>query len=150
MIAINKYYLYLVTTLLACLIFLGPKLYYVLAYKRTTGEIMSHKTVRYTSKHGRRSANLPRIVFKAGENEITFYAPDFSYEVYGDAGTVPVLYNPDNPQDAFVYGFMGLWGSTLVYLGPIWVIWTICIFSVGFIPKTIRFNVKETEEKWFD
>jgi hypothetical protein len=150
MISINKYYLYLATALLACFIFVGPKLYYVLAYERATGKLMGHKIVRYHSKNSRRTAVLPRIVFQAGKDEIEFYAPDFTKEVYGNTGTVPVLYNPDNPQQAFVNNFMGLWGKTLVYLGPVWAIWTICIFSAGFIPKTIRFNVKETEEKWFD
>lgn len=144
---INKYHLYFIVLLAAFAISMGPRFVHLYTYKQTKGIVAGYEKNEVYTKNGKRIINIPLIVFMAGEEEVTIYGPTFMNDEIGENAILIVYYNEKKPTSAFIYNFYDFWGSVLIYLGPFVLVWTACIFGVGFIPKYI--NLKVLEGKLF-
>jgi hypothetical protein len=146
---INKYYLYIVILLLAVLPTLGPKLYYRLTYERTTGTVVGYYTQESRTKPGISVTKYPVVLFHTANAEVTFYAPPFMSGITSEGHAVQVLYNKKDPTKAFVNSSLGLFGPNLVWLLPLFLMFTGCFFAPGIIPVRIRLSSKEIDKKLF-
>ena len=73
----------------------------------------------------------PVIAYSFADSLIKFEGTQ--YLKYNEGDTVPVVFNPDEPEDAYIFTFMGFW-----YSGLIWCLWPLMIASgliLGFIRK---------------
>ncbi|HBX52419.1 MAG: hypothetical protein A2275_05040 [Bacteroidetes bacterium RIFOXYA12_FULL_35_11] len=73
----------------------------------------------------------PVIAFAHANTLVKFEGTQ--YLKYKEGETVPVIFNSEQPQDAYIFTFMGYW-----YSGLIWCIWPLMITSgliLGFIRK---------------
>lgn len=135
---INKYTLYIIVLLTVFSIFLIPRLYVLLNYHRTNAIVTGFHNERLTGKSGWYTNSYPIIEFDTEKDHITFYAPSYMYETVKIDSLVQVIYNPKQPTNVYVNNFYGLWGKAFIFLLPFFLIWTICIFSVNFIPRNIK------------
>lgn len=114
--------------------FLGKRIVHALTYKHTQGVVIGfdyYEGRKYTKKY-------PIVEFKTEKYVIEFRAPDYMSEtVYVDK-IVEVIYDTNNPRDAYVYNFYGLWGNAFIFLLPFFLIWTIIIIGKDFVPKRVR------------
>lgn len=131
---INKYLLYIIVLFIFCLLFLGKRIYHAAVYKHTKGTVTGfeiHKGRRFVKQY-------PIIEFEANGYRISFLAPSYMKEtVYVDK-LVEVIYDEDEPVNAYVNNFYGLWGNAFIYILPFFLFWTIVIIGKDFVPKRIR------------
>ena len=144
---LNKYVLYISVTLIVSIILLGPRFYYQLTYERTTGRKAGYYKEEVRTKTGGYVLTYPKIKFYTKDYEVTFLAPSFMDEPYAGVEELDVIYDKNKPENAYAYNFYGFWGPVLVYYIPFFLIWTIIIFSVDFIPK--RIHIKDLEKRLF-
>ncbi len=131
---INKYLLYFIVLFIVSAIFLGKRIVHAITYKHTKGVVIAfdyYEGRKYTNKY-------PIIEFETEKYVIEFRAPSYMAEnVYVDK-IVEVIYDPDNPSNAYVNNFYGLWGNAFVFLLPFFLIWTIIIIGKDFVPKRVQ------------
>ena len=140
---INKYILYLIVTLLVSLILIGPRIYYILTYERIVGRKDGVYREEVSTKTGSYIKTYPKIKFETKQDEVTFLAPSYMEEPYAGIDEIEVIYDKNNPENAYAYNFYGFWGPVFIYYLPFILVWTIIIFSADFIPKKINYKILE-------
>ena len=118
--------------LIVSAVFIIPNLYYLATFKRTFGTCIGFFSPQ--------SASYPIIQFSSGDQLINFRAPSFMRQVVHINDSLPVMYNPSNLNKAYVVSFYGLWVYKFIYFLPIFLVSTIAIFSIDFIPKYIKIS----------
>jgi hypothetical protein len=139
-VTVNKYVLYAVVLVLVFGIGLSTRLYALLIYRRTEGVVAGYHDQWVHTKTGGYNKHFPLIRFKTKTHVVTFAAPSYMYEESRDKVSYPVIYDADEPTNAYVFTFMGFLGTPSLYLGPFFLIWTIFLLGYGFLPKRIRFR----------
>lgn len=119
----------------------------MITYEKTIGRKAGYYLKKVSTKTGGYTKSYPRIRFYTDEYEVTFLAPSYMKEPYEGVEEFIVIYDKKEPENAYAYNFYGFWAQPLSYLLPIFLIWTILIFSVDFIPK--RINLREIQKKYF-
>ncbi len=139
---INKFTLYWsLIGFLFCFTLL-PKVWYALTYARTTGKIKHFIYTRSKTTRGRISTTwYPIVFFELNGAKYNFLGTDTQHDEFNPGDDAPVLYNPQNPDLAYVYTFPGFWGPALVYFIPVFVVVSAILLSVGFLPKTLVFRI---------
>ena len=139
-ISINKYWLYLIIVSLVFGIFLLPKLYYLQTYSKAYGKVSGYHDVEVHHKRGSYTKRYPIIQFETSKYIVKILAPEYIYNETRSRSNFPVLYNPNNPEKAFVFTKLAYWGESFKYLIPFFLCWTALIFGVGFLPKNLKIN----------
>ncbi len=144
---INKYKLYflLLGLLLACTY--GKQLWYTLTYKKTSGIIREYIMKKNKGRRARVSY-YPIVDFKTGDSLYAFYGSANLHDTYYDGSTVPVIYNPQNPNEAFVYTFLGFWGNSFLIVFPLFVVISMFLLPVGALPKILVINKNSIKNKF--
>lgn len=131
---INKYLLYFIVLFTVFAFFLGKRIVHAITYKHTQGVVTGfdyYEGRKYTKKY-------PIVEFKTEKYVVEFRAPDYMAEtVYVDK-IVDVIYDPDQPTNAYVNNFYGLWGNAFIFLLPFFLIWTIIIIGKDFVPTQVK------------
>jgi hypothetical protein len=137
---ISKYSLYIIVLFILSALFLGPRFFYMLTYERTIGRKAGYYYEKISTKTGGYTKLYPKIRFYTDEYEVIFLAPSYMKEPYEGIEEVAVIYDKKNPENAYAYNFYGFWGPVLVYYLPIFLVWTILVFSINFMPKRVNFK----------
>lgn len=135
---INKYLLYVLVLLIVFGFFLFPRIIYLLTYTHAKGVVTGFEYSKGTGKYGRTSKRYPKIEFDTDKYHVTFYGPSYMESTVYTEKIVDVIYNPNNPQKAYINNFYGLWGNAFIYLLPFFLIWTIIIIGKDFIPIRVK------------
>lgn len=122
--------------LLVFFVLTGSKLLWLMQSKRTTG---------YFAFKGRGNAleqiRVPfsEFYYKLGNDTVLFRGPGkLNFKAHTP---VTVWYQPDDPKDAKVGTFFGLWGNTAVYGGIIFVIMLAVFIHPEIVPRSARLRL---------
>jgi hypothetical protein len=136
---LNKYKVYFVVLIIGYLIFYFPKIVHLITYSHTTGLVTRFESEYVSRSRGRGYyKNYPVIEFTTKQYRVTFAAPSFMAELVSEGYTVPVIYDPDQPENAYANTFLGYWGPEAVWLLPLTLMWTGIMLGKNFIPKYIK------------
>jgi hypothetical protein len=93
------------------LLFVAPKIIRYIRYNKAEGTVVRIKQGIFGGLHGKTTFNYPVISFKTNSGEDVLYAKDnevlYSVPPIGDK--VTVIYNPENPQQAWLSRFGSFW-----------------------------------------
>lgn len=135
---VNKYALYVYVLLAAFLVTMGPTLVHLQTYKSTIGRVFGFKERLVYGKYNSYYKRFPRVNYTVNNEAYSIYGPSYMEEASRNMDSVTVFYNASNPAEGIIYNYYGVWGRALTFLIPFFLIWTICIFSVDFIPKRVN------------
>lgn len=135
---IDKFALYFAVLGLVSAVMLGPRLYELVAYKRTMGEKAGYVDQFVGSKTGGYTKHYPRIKFTTAERDYYFLAPSYMAEPYEGVENIEVIYDPAEPSSARAFNFYGFWGPVFIYYLPFFLVWTLFVLGVGFLPRKIK------------
>jgi|RhiMetdeSRZDD1v2_1073273.scaffolds.fasta_scaffold03859_9 uncharacterized protein DUF3592 len=111
--------------------------------------IQSQKTKGIYAFHGAGNAldqiriTFSEIYFKHGSDTIWVKGPE---NLFLKPGTVvPVRYQPQNPSDAKIDSFFGIWFATIIYGGVPSLILLVIFFTPGIVPwkSKLRLTIKK-------
>ncbi|HUC80265.1 MAG TPA: DUF3592 domain-containing protein [Flavisolibacter sp.] len=124
--------------LLLTLPFLLPNITWLLRSQKTTGRV---EGIGAASGMSLGKDTYALVSFTVGKGTFYFHGVDDDYEA---GNTVPVRYQPANPEDAKIDGFYSLWGNTIAYIGAPLIFWIIFFFAKDIVPNgsRIRFGGK--------
>lgn len=99
-----------------------------LAHAVQTEGIVTRNYIHGINKSDFGSTISAEIGFYAGDSVITFLGPEGQQMDKGEF--VPVIYNPLNPQDAYIYTFSGYWLHGLLWCLLPLIFWIAACFSL--------------------
>ncbi|MBS1511560.1 MAG: hypothetical protein JST86_12005 [Bacteroidetes bacterium] len=118
-------------------VFILPKLIRIIRFDKTTGTV-DH----FTFYNGyRRTYYYPVVYYQVKDSSYLCVGNNMEKDELFVGDNVNVLYDPGNPDDGYLYTFIGYWGSTIVITVPCFLVATL-LFGIDTIPNTIRI-------KWF-
>jgi hypothetical protein len=91
---------------------------FLLKAKHTWGDVLA--TDYYYYRKSNTSSNSYQVQFFYDNRYYVFWSSQFSGRTYNNQ--VPVVFNPDNPNNAYEYSFGGFW------------LWGIIIIAIAFVP----------------
>lgn len=117
---------------------IGYKLLWIFTSTKTFGE------VRFTTKDysGQLVSEYSVTKFLVGKNAIWFHSLDNQLFIKGQI--IPVRYQENDPSNARVNTFAGLWADTLIIISPLFLIVLIAYLHPELVPRTskIRLGVR--------
>jgi hypothetical protein len=119
-------------------IFLLPRVYRLATYETTVGTVTGFDYRQVPGKYGPRTRSYPIVEFETEKYRVGFRIPNYMKDMVNVGGSVLVMYDRENPSNAYVKNFYGLWGNVFIFLLPFFLIWTVCIFHYDLIPKVIK------------
>jgi len=136
---INKYVLYVQLVIVTALIILGPRACQLQTYQQTTGTVEGYTLNERKGKYNKIVDKHPRVSFEINGEKYAFLAFEHIDGTYIDNAQVKVYYNPNDPNDAFLYQKQATWGLRPYIFLVIFVILTILVFHPMLFEKRIRF-----------
>ena len=117
--------------------FIGYKLWWIAGSKETTG------TMRFVGKEysGQLVRQYAVIRFFVGKDTFWFHGVDNM--VFDKGQTVPVRYRKENPSDAHVNGFSGIWIEPLIYASPFLLVLIIVFLHPDLVPRQSRIRIAD-------
>ena len=116
--------------------FIGYKLLWIFSSKETAG------VTRFTGKDylGQLSRKFTVIRFYVDKDTIWFHSLD--NQLFAKDQTVQVRYQPNNPSDARVNNFAGLWVDTLIIISPFFLVVIITYLHPDLVPRGSKIRVE--------
>lgn len=132
---VKRYVFFILLLLLVIAPYIATRLCWILSAKETKGKIA------FIGKDI--SAQLPRsysvVMFSStGSDTVFFNSADG--EIWEENAVVPVLYQPSDPHNASINGFMSLWLDATIYSVIMFVIIAIIFLHPEIVPY--RSNIK--------
>lgn len=120
--------------------YFGTKLLWLSSAKKTTG------TVAFTGKDI--STQLPHsysVVMFSVTGKDTVYFNSGDNEIFEPGTIVPVLYQPSQPKDASIDGFMGLWLDCTIYSTIMLVLIGIIFLHPSIVPYRSAIKIQKSK-----
>ncbi|PVD51148.1 hypothetical protein DC498_15970 [Terrimonas sp.] len=132
---VKRYVFFILLLLLVIAPYIATRLCWILSAKETKGKIA------FIGKDI--SAQLPRsysvVMFSSTGNDTVFFN-SADGEIWEENAVVPVLYQPSDPHNASINGFMSLWLDATIYSTIMFVIIAIIFLHPEIVPY--RSNIK--------
>ena len=140
--SINKYLIYFVILFFLLKPFV-QRFWYEVTYQKTKGFVLYFDEDEfYTfSGTGRYSKYYPVVEFSVDSNTYRCRGSSFQKDVLNTGSQVPVLYDPKNPNHAYVYTFLAFWGPNVAYLVPVIIFFTLAFLGLDSIPKYLTLKI---------
>ena len=133
MIQLSRHKVFIICIVLIFSIFLAIKIDFIRKAKFSTGRLLGIKEVKTI----RGNDYVPQIVYSANGK---------SYELQGTENVqykqewLPIIYNPKNPKEAYVFDFIGFWYFGLLI--SIFFVLLSAAFIYGFMEKKTKLIVR--------
>lgn len=137
-IVVSKFLLYYLIMGTAFCFLILPVLWKSIMFKKTTGNV---RQFVYFNENNHGGAFIPLVDYSIEDKWFSFYGTDVERDELNDGQRVNVLYNPDNPKEAYIYTFAGFWSTPLMFFIPIFVAASSVLLAVGLIPKKIVLKI---------
>ena len=137
---INKYKIYFVVISIFIGFTIFPKAWKTYTYNKTKGIVRYFLYKENESSRRKTKTFYPLVDFTVKNTNYTCLGSSFQHEEIYRGDTVSVIYNEKDPEQAYVYTFLGFWGPTLVYFIPIALIISLG-FGLDYIPKIIKIKL---------
>jgi hypothetical protein len=135
---INKYMLYVQLVILSALIILGPRACQLQTFQTTTGIVEGYTQIEKTAKHHKYVNRHPRVRFEVDQKSYSFLSFEHIDGTFIDNAPVKVYYNPQNPNEAFLFQKQATWGYRPYVFLVILVILTILALHPMMFEKRIK------------
>jgi hypothetical protein len=131
----SKYVLYPVVLFVVFGVWWSPHVFHLLTYSTTHGNRPGFQNVEHFGGRHKVTDKHPVIRFEHNGYQYKFLAPSFLQDVVDYRNDIPVIFDPDDPSEAYVKSFIGLIGDSLLYLIPFFLIWTVLVLHPEFFPR---------------
>lgn len=119
----------------------GARIYCLFTYQKTIGKTVGYFDEYVQTRRGGYTKHYPEIAFENETGRHIFLAPSYMFDASRGMGFITVIYDKSDPHKAYALNFYGFWSPGFIYFLPFFLIWTIIIFSIDFVPTQI--NIKK-------
>jgi hypothetical protein len=111
------------------------KVWYAITFNNAKGVVKSITFTDYQGRKGKQTNYYPVVDFIIGADTFTCYGSSFQHDGLYVHDSVSVIYNPKNPNNAYVYSFLGSWAPKFVYIIPFSLILSLGFLGIDSIPE---------------
>jgi hypothetical protein len=118
---------------------LWSKIHQAITYTKTYGTVYAFLERPSSGRSGVRY--YPVVDFTINGEKHRCYGSRYEHDELRDGDTVAVIYNPVDPDNAYVYNALGYWAPPFVYIIPLGLLLTL-ISGISSIPPYFEFRLK--------
>lgn len=137
---ISKYLVYFII-LFFLLRPVARKIWYALTYTRTEGKVVFFEEYEYYTSKGRRVAYYPVVEFTVDQQKYRCFGSRFQKDAVNIDMQLPVIYDPKNISNAYVYTFLGYWGPNVAFLAPVVLFVSLMFLGLDSVPRFLTLKI---------
>jgi len=132
----SKYGLYAVIIGILLGVTVIPLLWKAVVFKKTEGVVVS---ITFTESAGRRKKTnyYPVVEYVVNNRTYKCLGSRFQHEELYVGDKAPVIYDPEDPANGYVYNFLGYWAAKTIF-AVVATIFLTLLFQVNVIPDRIK------------